>query len=101
MAELFLNETPNDYSNRSFPDRVGSSTQRGSKTRTMVRRRENFTHKYVGTTSNKIGSIFLHQKEKSEIHTLLDRQQGNLVKATFSTEYSCRQGIKKKADSSE
>ena len=47
--------------------------------RAMVRGRENLIHKYVGTTSNKIGSVFLHQSEKNENHTLPDRQQGSLV----------------------
>ena len=37
------------------------------------------THKFVGTTSNKTGSIFLRQREKGESHTLSDRQQGSLV----------------------
>ena len=32
-----------------------------------------------GTTNNKMGSIFLHQREKGETHTLSDRQQGSLV----------------------
>ena len=45
----------------------------------MVRGRENLTHKCSGTTSNKIGSIFLHQTEKGESHTLSDKQQGSLV----------------------
>ena len=45
----------------------------------MVRGRENFQHKSAGTTSNKTGSIFLHQREKSESHTPPDRKQGNLV----------------------
>ena len=45
----------------------------------MVRGKENLTHKCAGTTSNEIGPIFLQQKEKSESHTLPDRQQGSLV----------------------
>ena len=31
------------------------------------------------TTSNKTGSIFLHQREEGESHTLSDGQQGSLV----------------------
>ena len=76
---FFSIEPTNDYSNRCFPDRVGSSLQQGSNIRAMVRGRENLTHKCTGTTSNKIGSIFLHQREKSESHTLPDRQQSSLV----------------------
>ena len=87
------------------------------------------------TTSNKIGSIFLYQREKGDSHTLSDRQQGSLVlpfenagnkertydqieqrdqalssKSQYgyhsripasSTEYSSKQRIKKKTDSSE
>ena len=64
-SNFFSVEPANDYSNRCFSDMV----------REMVRRRENLTHKCVGKTSNKIGSIFLHQKEKSKNHTLPDRQQ--------------------------
>ena len=45
----------------------------------MFNGRANLTHECVGTTSNKTDSIFLHQREKSESHTLSDRQQGSLV----------------------
>ena len=45
----------------------------------MVRGREILIHKCTGTTSNKTGSILLHQREKVENHTLSDRQQGSLV----------------------
>ena len=76
---FFSVEPTNDYSNRCFPDKVGCSLQQGSNIRAMVRGKENLSHKCAGTTSNKIGPIFLHQKEKSESHTLPDRQQGNLV----------------------
>ena len=56
-----------------------SSLQRCSNIRAMVRRGEDLTHKCAGTTSNEIGSIFLHQKEKGESHTLPDMQQSSLV----------------------
>ena len=119
-------EVTNYSSNRCFSDSVGC--------RAVVRGRENLTHKYAGTTSNEIGSIFLHPRGKSESHTLSDRQQGSLVLRfengeekertydqikqrylalssksqcvyhsgihAFSTEYSSRQGIKKKTGSS-
>ena len=62
-----------------LPSQGGSSLQRGSNIRAMVRGIENLTHKCAGTTSNKIGSIFLHQKEKSENHALSNRQKGSLV----------------------
>ena len=45
----------------------------------MVIGRENLTNKFAGTTSNKIGSIFLYQREKGESHTLSGRQQSSLV----------------------
>ena len=45
----------------------------------MVRGRENLAHKCVVTISHKIGSIFLHQREKSESHTLIDKEHGLLV----------------------
>ena len=45
----------------------------------MVRGRENLAHKCAVTISHKIDSIFLHQREKSESHTLIDKQQGRLV----------------------
>ena len=35
-------------------------------------------YKCAGNTSDKTGSIFLHQREKGESHTLSDRQQGSL-----------------------
>ena len=57
----------------------GSSLQQGSNIRAMFNGRANLTHECVGTTSNKTDSIFLHQREKSESHTLSDRQQGSLV----------------------
>ena len=69
----------NYYSNRCVLERIGSSLQRGSNIRAMVIGRENFTNKFAGTTSNKIGSIFLYQREKGESHTLSGRQQGSLV----------------------
>ena len=76
----FLSAEPtNDFSSRCFPDRVESSLQGGSNNREMVRGGENFVHKCAGTTSNMIGSIFLQQIERSERHTLSDRQQGGLV----------------------
>ena len=45
----------------------------------MVIGRENLKNKFAGTTSNKIGSIFLYQREKGESHTLSGRQQSSLV----------------------
>ena len=45
----------------------------------MVIRRENLALICTVTAGNKIGSIFFHQREKSESHTLSDRQQGSLV----------------------
>ena len=70
---FFSIEPKSNYSNRCFPERVGSSLQWGSNIRAMVRGRENLTHKSAGTTSNKTGSIFLHQREKGESYTLSDR----------------------------
>ena len=78
-VNLFSVEPTSSYSNGCFPDRVGSSLQWGSNIREMVRGRENLTHKCSGTTSNKIGSIFLYQTEKGESHTLSDKQQDSLV----------------------
>ena len=40
---------------------------------------EKSLHKCTGTTSNKTGSIFLHQREKGESNRLSDRQQWSLV----------------------
>ena len=51
----------------------------------MVRGRESLTHKCARTVSNKIGSIFHHQREKSENHTLPGRQQSSLS-LTFENE---------------
>ena len=76
---FFSVEPTHDYSKRCFIDRVGSSLQRRSNIRTMIRGSENLAHKCAGTTSNKIGSIFLRQREMSHSHTLSDRQQGILV----------------------
>ena len=76
---FFSIETTSNYSNRCLPDRVGSSLHWGSNIRALVRGREKLTHKCSGTTSNEIGSIFLHQREKCESHSLSDRQQGSLV----------------------
>ena len=67
---LFINV----HSNRCFPDRVGSSLQQGSNIWAMVRGRESLIHKCAGTTSNKIGCNFPHQREKSESHTLPDNK---------------------------
>ena len=78
MTELFLIETANDYSNKYFPARVGSSLQWGSNIRAMVRGRENLAYKCTGTISNKIGSISLHQREKSESHTPSEGQKAAL-----------------------
>ena len=75
---VFSVEPASNYSNRCFPDRVESSLKWGSNIRAMVRGREILTHKCAGTTSNKTGSLFLHQREKGESHTLSDRQQGSL-----------------------
>ena len=75
---FFSVEPTSNYSNRCFPGRVESSLQWGSN-RAMVWGREILTHKCAGTTSNKTGSLFLHQREKGESHTLSDRQQGSLV----------------------
>ena len=77
--KFFSVEPTSNYSNRCFPDRVGSSLQWGSNIRPMVRGRENLTHECAGTTSNKNGSIFIHQREKGKSHTLSDTQKGNLV----------------------
>ena len=77
--KFFSVEPTSNYSNRCFPDSVGSSLQWGSNIRPMVRGRENLTHECAGTTSNKTGSIFIHQREKGKSHTLSDRQKGNLV----------------------
>ena len=83
-------EITNNYSSRCFPDRVGSILQWGSNVRAMVRGIENRTHKSAGTTSNKIGFIFLHQREKGESHTLPDKQPGSLV---FLFENWVEQGV--------
>ena len=63
---------------------MGSSLQWGSNIKGIVKGRENLInvrkpYKCAGTTSDKTGSIFLHQREKGESHTLSDRQQGSLV----------------------
>ena len=50
---------------------MGSSLQWSSNIRAMVRGRENLTHKCIGTTSSKIGSIFLHQRKKGALSYLL------------------------------
>ena len=81
--KFFSVEPTSNYSNRCFPDRVGSSLQWGSNIKGIVKGRENLInvrkpYKCAGTTSDKTGSIFLHQREKGESHTLSDRQQGSL-----------------------
>ena len=76
---FFSFEPTSNFSNRCSPDKVGRSLQWGSNIRVMVRGRENLAHKCVVTISHKIGSIFLHQREKSESHTLIDKEQGLLV----------------------
>ena len=55
--------SPDDYSNRCFPDWVGSSLKRSSNILSR-RGREKLVHNCAGTTSNKIGSIFLDQRER-------------------------------------
>ena len=75
---FFSIEPTNYYPNRYVPDRMGSSMQQGSNIRAMVERGENLAHKCAGAI-NKTCSIFLHQREKSESHTLPDRQQGSLA----------------------
>ena len=54
---FFSVEPTNDYSNRCFPEGVGSSLQRGSNIRAMVRGGENRAHKCAGTTSNNSHSL--------------------------------------------
>ena len=81
--KFFSVEPTSNYSNRCFPDRVGSSLQWGSNIKGIVKGRENLInvrkpYKCAGATSDKTGSIFLHQREKGESHTLSDRQQGSL-----------------------
>ena len=76
---FFPVEPANRYSKRCFTDKVRSSLQRGSNIKAMVRGSENLAHSCPETTRNKICSIFLRQREMSESHTLLDRQQGSLV----------------------
>ena len=83
QPNFFSLEPTSNYSNRRFPDRVGSSLQWGSNIKGIVKGRENLInvrkpYKCAGTTSDKTGSIFLHQREKGESHTLSDRQQGSL-----------------------
>ena len=70
---FFSIESTNNYSNRCFPDRVGSSLHRDSNIKTVVRGRENPPHKCARTASNKIGSIFLHQRVKA-IHFQIDNK---------------------------
>ena len=41
-------------------------------------RQENLAQKCAGTIRKKVDSVFLHQREKNESHTLSDRQQGSL-----------------------
>ena len=53
---------------------VGSSLQRGSNIKVIVRGGEKPPHKCTGTTNNQIGSIFPHQIKKRENHSLSDRQ---------------------------
>ena len=53
---------------------VGSSLQRGSNIKVIVRGGEKPSHKCTGTTNNQIGSIFPHQIKKRENHSLSDRQ---------------------------
>ena len=76
---FFSFEPTSNFSTRCSPDRVGSSLQWGSNIKVMVRGRVNLAHECAVTISHKIGSIFLHQREKSESHTLIDRQLGRLV----------------------
>ena len=58
---------------------MGITLDMGSNIRHMVRRGENLVHKFAETASNKIGSIFLCQREKNESHTLSDKQEDSLV----------------------
>ena len=72
---VFSVKPTNDYSSRCFPDRVGSSLQRVSNNRAMVRGGENLLHKCAGTTSNIIGSISLQQIEQGKaIHFQIDNK---------------------------
>ena len=74
-----LNPPTNDFSKRCFPGKVGNSLQRSSKIRAIVIERQNLPHKCARNMSNKIGPIFLHQRENSKNYTLWDRQQGSLI----------------------
>ena len=118
MAALFLNWIYKRLFKPMVPWQGWSSLYGSSNIRAMVRERESLPHKCAWTTSNKIDSIFLHQREKSENHTLSDRvydqiKQTDLALSSksqyvyhsripvFSTECSGIHGIKKKTDSSE
>ena len=113
MAELFLNWICKRLLKLMVSWQWWSSLYGSSNIRAMVRKRENLPHKCAWTTSNKIDSIFLHQREKRENHTLSDRvydwiKQRDLSLSSksqyvyhsripaFSTECSSIQGIKKK-----
>ena len=77
MAELFPNWTHKWLFKQILPWQSGE--QSATRFNHQRRGRENLTHKCVGTTSNKTGSIYLNQREKSESYTLSDGQQGSLV----------------------
>ena len=113
MAEPFLNWIYKRLFKPMVPWQGWSSLYGSSNIRTMVRERENLPHKCAWTTSNKIGSIFLHQREKSENHTFSDRvydqiKQRDMALSSksqyvyhsripaFSTECSSIQRIKEK-----
>ena len=113
---FFSVEPTNDYSNRWFPEGVGSSLQRGSNIRAMVRGGENRAYKCAGTISNNIHSLSDWQqgspvlpfesgrnKERTNDqilaliwHYLLNHNVYHSKILAFSTEYSSRQGIKEK-----
>ena len=58
---------------------MGSSLQRVSNIKVMIRGGENLADKSAGTTINKFSSIFLHQRKSRKNHALSDKQQCNLV----------------------
>ena len=58
---------------------MGSSLQRVSNIKVMIRGGENLADKSAGITIKKFSSIFLHQRKSRKNHALSDKQQYSLV----------------------
>ena len=81
MVKLFLSWTNKWLFNQMLLWQSGEQSANWIKhqyngQRTVIEK--NLAQKCAGTIRKKVDSVFLHQREKNESHTLSDRQQGSL-----------------------